>query len=142
MEKEEKLLPRSNFSSFHNILSPVVKFSVKTGTRFSLRDKRLFEIREAEITRVDCITYIGHVKQRENAYEYIEQISVSGFSCMQTFFYFSNGIIFRGYWYLKIAIVKIQYHFRKRSTNIENPASFYVRPVRKMIPVSFFARYV
>ena len=28
---------------------------VKTGTRFSLRDKRLFEISRLEITRVDCI---------------------------------------------------------------------------------------
>ena len=28
---------------------------VKTGIRFSLRDKRLFEITEVEITRVDCI---------------------------------------------------------------------------------------
>ena len=28
---------------------------VKTGIRFSLRDKWLFEITEVEITRVDCI---------------------------------------------------------------------------------------
>ena len=28
---------------------------VKTGIRFSRRDKRLFEITEIEITRVDCI---------------------------------------------------------------------------------------
>ena len=28
---------------------------VKTRIRFSLRDKRLFEITEVEITRVDCI---------------------------------------------------------------------------------------
>ena len=27
---------------------------VKAGTRYSLRDKRLFEISEVEITRVDC----------------------------------------------------------------------------------------
>ena len=32
---------------------------VKTGTRFSFQDKRLFEMREVEITRVDCtlVTY-------------------------------------------------------------------------------------
>ena len=36
----------------HNILLPDL---VKTGIRFSLRDKRLFEITEVEITRVDCI---------------------------------------------------------------------------------------
>ena len=35
---------------FHNILLPVVRFPCLTGTRFSLRDKQLFEIREIEIT--------------------------------------------------------------------------------------------
>ena len=30
-------------------------FHVKTGTRISLRDKRLFEISEVEIARVNCI---------------------------------------------------------------------------------------
>ena len=33
----------------------MLDFSVKTSIRFSLRDKRLFEINEVEITRVDCI---------------------------------------------------------------------------------------
>ena len=33
----------------------VLDFYVKTRIRFSLRDKRLFEITEVEITRVDCI---------------------------------------------------------------------------------------
>ena len=33
----------------------LLDFHVKTGTRFSPRDKRLFEITEVEITRVDCI---------------------------------------------------------------------------------------
>ena len=33
----------------------VLNFYVKKGIRFSLRDKRLFEITEVEITRVDCI---------------------------------------------------------------------------------------
>ena len=32
----------------------MLDFFVKTGTRFSLRDKRLFDIIEVEITRVDC----------------------------------------------------------------------------------------
>ena len=30
------------------------KRRVKTGTRFSLRDKQLFEISQVEIMRVDC----------------------------------------------------------------------------------------
>ena len=33
----------------------ILDFCVKTRSRFSLRDKRLFEIIEVEITRVDCI---------------------------------------------------------------------------------------
>ena len=33
----------------------MLDFYVKRRTRISLRDKRLFEIIEAEITRVDCI---------------------------------------------------------------------------------------
>ena len=33
----------------------VLDFYVKTGIRFSFRDKRLFEIAEVEITRVECI---------------------------------------------------------------------------------------
>ena len=49
-EKGETLLVRSNSSLIHNILLP----NVKRRTRFSLRDKRLFEIIEVEISRVDC----------------------------------------------------------------------------------------
>ena len=36
------------------MLLPVVRFNVFTGIRFSLRDKRFFEISEVEITGVDC----------------------------------------------------------------------------------------
>ena len=36
----------------------ILYFYVKTGMRFSLRDKQLFEIIEAKITRVDCIYMI------------------------------------------------------------------------------------
>ena len=37
----------------------LLDFHVKTGTRFLLRDKRIFEISEVEITRVDYIKYKG-----------------------------------------------------------------------------------
>ena len=47
---EEQFLPLSTI--FYNLM---LDFYVKTGIRFSLRDKRLFEITEVEITRVDCI---------------------------------------------------------------------------------------
>ena len=36
----------------------IFDFCVKTRTRFSLRDKRLFEITEVEIMRVDCTNII------------------------------------------------------------------------------------
>ena len=42
---------------FHNIFYLLLDFHVLAGTRFSLRDKRLSEISEVEITRVDCILY-------------------------------------------------------------------------------------
>ena len=47
---EEQFLPLSPIFSYL-----MVHFCVKTRTRISLRDKRLFEITEVEITRVDCI---------------------------------------------------------------------------------------
>ena len=46
---EEQFLPLSTI-----VYYLMLDFYVKTGMRFSLRDKRLFEITEVEITRVDC----------------------------------------------------------------------------------------
>ena len=46
---EEQFLPLSTI--FYYLM---LDFYVKTGIRFSLRDKRLFEITEVEITRVNC----------------------------------------------------------------------------------------
>ena len=37
----------------------MLDFYVKTRIRFSLRDKRLFEITEVEITRVDCTSILS-----------------------------------------------------------------------------------
>ena len=48
----EQFLPLSTI--FYHLM---LDFYVKTGIRFSLRDKRLFEITEVEITRVDCILF-------------------------------------------------------------------------------------
>ena len=47
---EEQFLPLSTIFCYL-----VLDFYVKTGIRFSLRDKRLFEMTEVEITRVDYI---------------------------------------------------------------------------------------
>ena len=46
---EEQFPPLSTI--FYDLM---LDFYVKTGIRFSLRDKRLFEITEVEIMRVDC----------------------------------------------------------------------------------------
>ena len=43
----------------------MLDFYVKTRIRFSLRDKRLFEITEVEITRVDCTSILGEPKRRK-----------------------------------------------------------------------------
>ena len=49
---EKQFLPLSTI--FYYLM---LEFYVKTGIRFSLRDKRLFETTEAEITRVDCMSF-------------------------------------------------------------------------------------
>ena len=53
---EEQFLPVSTIF-YYLMYYLMLDFYVKTGIRHSLRDKRLFEITEVEITRVDC-TYI------------------------------------------------------------------------------------
>ena len=54
-DRLKMFLKREISSLFHSILLLLLDFHMKTGTRFSLRDKRLFEISKVEITRVDCI---------------------------------------------------------------------------------------
>ena len=51
------MLNRRNISSFpqYCVTYLLQDLHVKTGTRFLLRYKRLFEISEVEIRRVDCI---------------------------------------------------------------------------------------
>ena len=54
--KRGKIAPEGQFLPLSTIFYYLMlNFYVKTGVRFSLRDKRLFEITEVEITRVDCI---------------------------------------------------------------------------------------
>ena len=56
---EEQFLPLS--TKFYYL---VLDFCVKTGIRFSLRDKRLFEITEVEIMRVDCTLMLMNIKSK------------------------------------------------------------------------------
>ena len=54
--KRREIAPEEQFLLLSTIFSYLMlDFYVKTRIRFSLRDKRLFEITEVEITRVDCI---------------------------------------------------------------------------------------
>ena len=64
-----KILCKKEISPlFHKILLPVVGLTCKkNGTRFSLPHKRLFEINEFEITRVDCIHILLHDNTKNNA---------------------------------------------------------------------------
>ena len=54
MEKRRNCSKGAISPLFHNIFY-LLDFHVYAGTRISLRDKRLFEISEFEITRVNCI---------------------------------------------------------------------------------------
>ena len=58
----------------------MLDFYVKTRIRFSLRDKRLFEITDVEITRVDCITLAA-----AKAFWYLETALNSGNLCNKHF---------------------------------------------------------
>ena len=59
---EEQFLPLSTI--FYYLM---LDFYVKTGIRFSLRDKRLFEITEVEITRVDCMLTVWFLLNTHSA---------------------------------------------------------------------------
>ena len=55
--KRGEIAPQEQFLFFSTIFGNLIlDFCVKTRTRFSLRDQQLFEIIEAEITRVDCLS--------------------------------------------------------------------------------------
>ena len=52
---KEEIAPEEQFLLLSTIFwYLMLDFCVKTRIRFSLRDKRLFEITEVEIKRVDC----------------------------------------------------------------------------------------
>ena len=56
VEKGKNCSWRAISPLIHNIFY-LLNFYVRTGTRISLRDKRLFEITKVEIARVDCIYF-------------------------------------------------------------------------------------
>ena len=59
MEKGRNCSPQEQFLLLSTIFCYLMlDFYVKTRIRFSLRDKRLFEITKVEITRVDCTFFM------------------------------------------------------------------------------------
>ena len=55
--KRGEIAPKEQFLLLSTIFCYLMlDFYVKIGIKFSLRDKRLFEITKVEITRVDCIS--------------------------------------------------------------------------------------
>ena len=61
--EEGEIAPQEQFLLSSTIFCNLIfDFCVKTRTRFSLRDKRLFEITEVEITRVDCMSELLPLK--------------------------------------------------------------------------------
>ena len=59
--KGGEIAPEEQFLLLSTIFSYLMlDFYVKARIRFSLRDKRLFEITEVEITRVDCKCTFKH----------------------------------------------------------------------------------
>ena len=56
-----EIAPREQFLLFSTIFCYLLlDFHIKTGTRFSLRDKLLLETSEVEITRVNCMFCYAH----------------------------------------------------------------------------------
>ena len=55
--KDGEIAPEEQFLLLSTIFYLILDFYVKTRINFSLRDKRLFEITEVEITRVNCIQF-------------------------------------------------------------------------------------
>ena len=65
MWKRGEIAPEEQFLLLPTIFCYLMlDFYVKTRIGFSLRDKRLFEITEVEITRVDCIHILTHVQKK------------------------------------------------------------------------------
>ena len=82
---EEQFLPFSTI--FYNLM---LDFYVKTGIRFSLRDKRLFEMTEVEITRVDCICTFTKLSAKDALSEKILFIKVGNFAWNITLEYYTT----------------------------------------------------
>ena len=68
--KRREIAPEEQFLLLSTIFCYLMlDFCVKTRIRFSLRNKRLFEITEVEIPRVDCISVKFHELNRHTVHK-------------------------------------------------------------------------
>ena len=89
--KRGKIAPKEQFLPLSTIFYHLMlDFNVKTGIRFFLRDKRLFEITEVEITRVDCIIKVNLPGLSE-----ITDIILKVNKCLEIYMYAYNDHIIR-----------------------------------------------
>ena len=71
MWKRGEIAPEEQFLLLSTIFCYLmISFYVETWIRFSLRDKRLFELTEVEITRVDNLKKHGEVSAHLKVYGY------------------------------------------------------------------------
>ena len=84
--KRGEIVPEEQFLLLSTIFCYLMlDFYVKTGIRFSVRDKRLFEITEVEITRVDCIVAFSFRQRAGRGYSTGFVICFFGiFYCLRT----------------------------------------------------------
>ena len=90
LRKRGKIAPQEQFLPLSTIFYYLMlDFCVETGIKFSLRDKRLFEITEAEITRVDCASKTMIAKS--NSLTYISVKIATQYLKINSFIYGCNN---------------------------------------------------
>ena len=68
--KKGEIAPEEQFPLLSTIFCYLMlDFNGKTRIRFSLRDKRLFDIIEVEITKIDCVFFSCRLNNQKDNYE-------------------------------------------------------------------------
>ena len=81
--KRGEIAPEEQFLLLPTIFCYLVlDFYIKTRIRFSLRDKRLFEITEDEIARVDCISSFQSSQNNMIYGMYVVSVFFFKYTCM------------------------------------------------------------
>ena len=98
--KRGEIAPEEQFLLLSTIFCYLMlDFYDKTRIRFSLRDKRLFEIIEVEITRVDCISNTYYLCTKEYSLKTFTVIIYISASVSSSYY---NAISKKNFWDQKI----------------------------------------